>query len=229
MLQDEEQEIPPAVLQTHARLRQFLLSLVVVSVLCYGVLLVWGFQTWNHDNTSEIRGLPTVRCVRARVRADASCPRPPSDILVGSSSITVFYVIVICLFGHIRTMWAVAHIMNAENPAMVNYLVRTRRCCAKSIGACLFYLTVSIVCFGLLQIVLLLLLAIVPVEAPSEHDDDFAPPHTLVASLMTLASVIHASLLTIRREAVFSVFKQAGKVRTLAGQTPWSLANARFT
>jgi len=176
----------------HAKLRLLLAILVALSLLAYIVLLIWGIGTKAQTNTSEVIGLPTV-----------------SDMLAGNLAITIFYVIVICLYGEIRAMWAVAHLMNTQNPLMVEYLMQASLCCGYRIGVWLLILTSAIMVFGLAQVVLLLIIAVVPIQPPVNGEIGI---HVIVAVSMTCVSVIHAALLTTRRESVYMIFKKAGKV-----------------
>ena len=128
-------------------------------------------------------------------------------MLAENSAITIFYVIVTCVYGEIRAMWTVAHLMNTQNPVMIKYLMKIKRCCGFSLAKWLLMLTSAIMLLGLGQVALMLTIAVIPVEAPEERSN-----HMMVAVAVTTVSVIHAILLALRRETVFQVFKLAGKV-----------------
>jgi len=206
-------------------MRRSLVGLVVFSLSAYFALLIWGIAIKEPENISEVRGLPTVSVRRVRV-CDAEPHRdlhalPPQraqDMLAEHLSLTIFYVVMVCLYGEVRTTWSVAHLMNAENPHMVTYLLRTTRCCGSgaTLGSVLIGLTAAIRFFGLFQVAMLMLIAVIPVQPP-EKDEAFSN-HYIVAILMTMASLVHAIMLSIRRESVFNIFKEAGKERAVFGR-----------
>jgi len=184
----------------HSTLRRTLLGLVAFSVLAYLALLFWGIAIREPQNISEVKGLPTV-----------------SDMLAEHLSLTIFFVVMVCLYSEIRTAWNMAHFLNAKNPHMVSFVLKVRRCCCGTVtmGSFLLHLTLAIRIFGLLQVALLILVAVIPVEPP--RDDVVFTKHTVVAALMTLASVVHAILLSVRRETVFGIFKEANAENQVFG------------
>jgi len=225
--------VPPKTID-HATMRRSLVGLVVFSLSAYFALLIWGIAIKEPENISEVRGLPTVSVRRVRV-CDAEPHRdlhalPPQraqDMLAEHLSLTIFYVVMVCLYGEVRTTWSVAHLMNAENPHMVTYLLRTTRCCGSgaTLGSVLIGLTAAIRFFGLFQVAMLMLIAVIPVQPP-EKDEAFSN-HYIVAILMTMASLVHAIMLSIRRESVFNIFKEAGKERAVFGRRSFSLSSER--
>jgi len=198
----------------NATLRWSILALVIFSLAGYFALLGWGIGTRLPQNITQVNGLPTV-----------------SDMLAEHLPITMFCtslcgcmhanaktdVLMVCLYSEIRTTWNIAHLLNSKNPHMVAYLLRTTPCCGGApVGRMLLYLTVAIRFFGLLQIATLLLIAVVPVQPPSSSDS--VSNHYILAIIMTLASIVHAILLSVRRQVVYDIYVDAGKEHRVWGR-----------
>jgi hypothetical protein len=193
---------PNPVQPSSTKMRIALLSLVIISVLCYIALIIWGNEV-TKENPSGVKGLPTL-----------------SDMLAQSLPITAFYVVIVSLWGEFRIMWAVTQLLDPNRVVIAagNAGQATRRrariCCTCTFTEWFTSITIAIAITGALQIMFLILLAVVPVG-------ETGAAHTTIAGLVALDSIIRSSLLISRREAVYYKHVQDGRRSHLFASEHW--------
>jgi hypothetical protein len=185
-------------------LRRIMLCMVGLALAAYIALIVWGVLVTPYDIAQ--RGLPSL-----------------SDMLSYSHAVTVYYVVVVALFGETRVFWTILYVLDSHVPLQVKREAKSRTSCKLSLSFWARFLTMAATTVGVAQIVFLLIIGVLPVNSPSGN---ITRDHVIVASMAALMSLFQAILLMLRRELLFFLYTRRPLNQTVFGHQHWRFFRA---